>query len=123
MHTTAEATAEEEQATLRLKQAEGKITSLMQELDELKFFSEIEAASPAKTNDSMQVSIHNPQQHTTPTAERVVVVEPVTRKTHYDIITTTIGRNGSYFSRIGSTTIATTSGYIGTRKGFSGSYH
>jgi chromosome segregation ATPase len=39
---------EERQATQRLKQAEGKITTLMQELDELRFFQEIEAeqASP-----------------------------------------------------------------------------
>ena len=36
------------------KQAEGKISSLMQELDELKFFSEIEAASPSPQSKSVQ---------------------------------------------------------------------
>jgi hypothetical protein len=42
--------ADEHQAANRLKQAETKISSLAMELEELRFFSEIEAASPSPTS-------------------------------------------------------------------------
>ena len=72
-----EVTQEEKQATQRLKQAEGKITSLMQELDELRFFSEIEAASPSPAKkDPLNISVLQHKQHSS--TELVLREKPTT---------------------------------------------
>ncbi|CAJ1941409.1 unnamed protein product [Cylindrotheca closterium] len=51
---------EELQAEQRLQKAENKISGLLQELDELRFFQELEHKSPTKTPKKPQASSHNP---------------------------------------------------------------